>query len=496
MKFKKIFTTIFAIALLFSMPSCKKYLEQTPDNRAEINTIEKLSQLVSTAYPARDYLTFTEASSDNAEDKGEGIGKLFNTVDIPYAWQDLIGDDTNSSTAYWNACYEAIAAANQALESIEANNLGTGALPYKGEALVCRAYAHFMLATLFATPYKIGGANDAPGIPYIDQPETKVIQPYSRGTVANTYARIEKDLEDGLPLLQAAAYKVPKYHFTPVAAHAFASRFYLFTGKWQKVVDHATLTVPGNDFVNNMRLISTDLRLMTFPDFNTNFMASSQKYNLLLLGTYSTYARFITSSGTSFPRHGYGAKMAKMFTAAGNVTKKQLANNVLTNGGVPNYTSYKFKENFFYTSPGVGYPYLTFAGFTVDEALMNRAEAYAELGMDNLALKDINDFYSQRIVGFNPANDAVTAAKIAAFYPAITDAKQALITTILDAKKAEFLQEGLRWFDVIRRDITVIHNTIDITGKETFAELKPGDLHRIFQLPLEVKTSGIELNPR
>lgn len=493
MKINKISFSLVAVALLFSMSSCKKYLEQTPDNRAEINTVEKLSQLVSTAYPSRDYLTFTEISSDNAEDRGEGFGTLYDAIELPYAWQDVIGDATNSSTAYWNACYEAIAAANQALESIETNKLGNGALPYKGEALVCRAYAHFMLATLFATPYKIDGANDAPGIPYVDKPETKVIQPYSRGTVASTYARIAKDLEDGLPLLQASAYKVPKYHFTPAAAHAFASRFYLFTGKWQKVVDHATLTVPGNDFVNNMRLISTSLRTLTYPEFLTSFMGSGQKYNLLLLGTYSTYARFIT--GSSNARHGYGSKMATMFSSGKNVTGRALAYNVLS-FGVPNYTTYKFKENFFNTTPDTGFPYLTFAGFTVDEALMNRAEAYAELGQTELALKDINDFYSVKIVNYSPTNDAVTAGKIANYYPTITDPKQGIIRTILDAKKAEFLQEGLRWFDVIRRDITVVHNTIDITGKETFAELKPGDAHRIFQLPIEVKTSGVELNPR
>jgi len=489
MKLNKILFSLLAVVLLFSMPSCKKYLEQSPDNRAEINTIDKLSQLVSTAYPSRDYLTFTEASSDNSEDKGEGIGDLNDVIDLPYSWQDVIGDNTSSSTTYWNACYEAIASANQALESIQTNNMGAAALPYKGEALVCRAYAHFMLATLFATPYKIGGANDAPGIPYVDKPETKVIQPYTRGTVASTYARIKEDLEAGLPLLQSAAYKVPKYHFTPAAGHAFAARFYLFLGEWQKVVDHATLTVPSNDFINNMRPVSSTLRTYGNEEYRINYMGSGQKYNLLLLGTYSLYARY------SSPRHGFGNKMRSMFSAAGNITGKALANVVLQYS-VPNYTTYKFKENFFYTSPGVGFPYLTFAGFTVDEALMNRAEAYVELGQNNLALKDINDFYSQRIVGYNPNTDAVTAAKIATYYPAITDPKQGLIRTILDAKKAEFLQEGLRWWDIIRRDITVVHNTIDINAKETFAELKPGDPHRIFQLPLEVKTSGVELNPR
>ncbi|MGF1924288.1 MAG: RagB/SusD family nutrient uptake outer membrane protein, partial [Bacteroidia bacterium] len=204
---------------------------------------------------------------------------------------------------------------------------------------------------------------------------------------------------------------------------------------------------------------------------------------------YSTYARITT------PRHGFGANLLKMFQASFNVTGKNLANQNLSYG-VPNYTSYKFKENFFYTTPSTGFPYLTFAAFTVDEALMNRAEAYAELGQINLALKDLTDFYNVRIVGFNPTTDAITTAKIAAFYPTITDPKQAVITAILDAKKSQFLSEGIRWFDLMRRKMTVKHNKYDPTGLETFVELKPGDPRRIFQLPVEVKLSGVELNPR
>lgn len=489
MKINKLSYLILGGVLLLVSPSCKKYLDQTPDNRAEIDNVDKLAQLVATAYPSRDYLTFTEAASDNSEDKGVGIGSTSDAVDFPYAWQDVIGDGTNTSTAYWNACYEAIAAANQALESIETANLGSAALPYKGEALVCRAYAHYMLVNLFATSYEIGGANTAPGIPYVTKPETKVIQEYSRGTVASTYENIKKDFEEGVKLLSASAYKIPRYHFTPAAARAFGARLYLSLGEWQKVVDNATLTVGGNDFVNNMRPISTALRLSTGEEHRTNYMGSGQKYNLLLIGAYSTYARITT------PRHGFGVNLLKMFQGAFNITGKNLANQNLSYG-VPNYTSYKFKENFFYTTPSTGFPYLTFAAFTVDEALMNRAEAYAELGQTNLALKDLTDFYNVRIVGFNPITDAITTAKIAAFYPTITDPKQALITAILDAKKSQFLSEGIRWFDLMRRKMTVKHNKYDATGLETFVELKPGDPRRIFQLPVEVKLSGIELNPR
>jgi hypothetical protein len=489
MKINKISFILFGFVGLLALASCKKYLDQAPDNRAEINTVDKLSQLVSTAYPTYDYLTFTEFSSDNAEDKGVGIGTTNENVDLPYAWQDVIGDGTNTSTNYWNGCYEAIAAANQALEAVEAQDLGPGALPYKGEALVARAYAHFMLVTLFAKTYEKGTANSSPGIPYVTAPETKVIQQYSRGTVQSTYDLIEKDLEAGLKLLSASAYKTPKFHFTPAAAHAFAARFYLFKGEWQKVVDHATLTVPSNDFVNNMRPIAGAIRLSTLEEHRTNFMGSGQKYNLLLVNNYSTFARWTS------PRHGYGANLVKMFAVGQNVTGKGLANQIIQYS-VPNYTTYKYKEFFFYTGPGIGYPYVTSAAFTVDEALMNRAEAYVELGMDALALKDINDFYSVRITNYSPTSDAVTAAKIAAFYPTITDPKAGLIRTILDAKKSQFLQEGLRWFDLLRRKITVVHNNLDANGKETLVELGPDDPRRLFQLPLEVKLSGVELNPR
>ncbi|HWW42403.1 RagB/SusD family nutrient uptake outer membrane protein [Pedobacter sp.] len=486
MKLHKISVILLGL-VPFVLPSCKKYLNEAPDNRTEINSVDKVAQLVSTAYPTYDYLTFTESSSDNAEDKGVGIGSTNEMFDLPYAWIDVIGAQTNSTSNYWNGCYEAIAAANQALEAIEKQDLGTAVLPYKGEALVARAYAHFMLVMLYSNPYEIGGANTSPGVPYITAPETKVIVQYSRGTVKSTYEKIEQDLLDGIKLLSASAYKVPKFHFTPAAAHAFAARFYLFKGEWQKAVDHATLTVPGNDFVGNIRPITTTLKDMTGEEFNAAFNSSSQKYNLLLSNNYSTYHY------QNAPRHGFGDHLVKMFTTA-NVTGKILANRV-PSYGVPNYTTYKYKGYFFNTGPGIGFPYLTSASFTVDEALMNRAEAYAELGQFDAALKDINDFYSVRINGYNPANDAVTLAKISAFY-SISDPKEGLVKTILDAKKAEFLQEGIRWFDIIRRRLTVVHNNFDATGLETFTELKPDDKRRVFQLPKEVKLSGIELNPR
>lgn len=488
MRTKLYITSLLSSSLLLFASCNKDYLDVDPDNRTEINTIDKLAQLAGTAYPSYDYLTFTEAASDNSEDKGPGVGSVNDLITNYYTWQDYTGGSTNSADNYWNGCYEAIAAANQTLESIEKGNMGAEALPFKGEALVARAYAHHMLAIFFAKAYEIGGANTSPGIPYVTKPETVLLAKYERGTVQGTYDKIEKDLLEGLELINDSKYKVPKYHFTKAAAHAFASRFYLFKGEWQKVIDHANATVPSGDWVSNLRPIAGSFKTNGFAQFNTDFTKTNVKSTLLLANNYSTYQRIYTT-----PRYGYGAQLVKMFSDV-NVTGK-IVQNFILNYGLPHYTTYKWREYFFYTTASTGFPYLPVILLSVDETLMNRAEAYAELQRFDLALRDINDFYSVRLAGYNPSKDAVTQDKIRAFY-SIDDPKQGIIRTILDAKKAEFLQEGIRWIDIARKKLTVRKNLYKPSGEEEFIELSANDPRRVFQIPEQVTLAGIEQNPR
>ena len=478
---------ISLVVLALSATSCNEYLDVDPDNRTVINSVDKIAQLAGTAYPVYDYLSFAESASDNAEDKGPGVGSSVDTRDRPYVWEDQIGSGTNTPTNYWNGCYTAIAAANQVLASIEEGNYGDEVLQYKGEALVARAYAHHMLAIFFAKNYEIGGTNDSPGIPYVTVPGTKVFGDFTRGTVKSTYENIVADLEEGLKYVSDQNYKVSKYHFTKSAAHAFASRLYLFLGDWQKVVEHSTLAAPSGDFLSNIRPINTTFKNMTSGEFNAAFTRSDVKSTLLLANCYSTWTYNETA------RYGYGARLSTMFTQP-NVTGGILANKVLSYGA-PNYTTYKWLYYFFYTGPGIGFPYIMQPLLTLDETLLNRAEAYAELGNTEAALADLNMFYSTKINNYVPTNHAVTLDKIAAFYSE-SNPTTGLVRTILDAKKAEFLQEGLRWLDIVRRDLTVKHNIIDTEGIETDLLLEPGDPRRIFQIPEEAKIAGIELNPR
>lgn len=485
-KINKILVISSCVTASILMASCKKYLDVNPDNRTAITTIDKLKQLTGTAYPQYDYLTFAETASDNAEDKGGG--SVNDIITSYYFWNDYPSATTNTATNYWNGCYSAIAASNQALKSIEEQHFGKEALPYKGEALVCRAYAAHMLSIFFAKPYVKGGDNSSPGVPYPTTPETVLLAKYGRGTVQSTYDSIEADLTAGMKLLSANAYDVPAYHFTPIAAHAFAARFYLFKGEWQKVIDNVTQMIPSGDFASNLRPITSVFKPLSPQDFRVAFTKTNVKSTILMNSSYSTYQRIYTT-----PQYGYGSNLSAMFLNSGNCTGKALDNKVL-NFGLPNFTTYKWNEYFFYATASTGYPYLPMILFTVDEALLNRAEAYAQLGQYDMALKDLNTFYSVRMSYYGPS-DAVTLDKIASYY-SITDPKAGVIRAILDAKKAEFLQEGLRWLDIVRLGLTVSHNVIDSKGVETFIELKPGDPRRLFQLPEQVKLAGIEQNPR
>ncbi|MBS1563757.1 MAG: RagB/SusD family nutrient uptake outer membrane protein, partial [Bacteroidetes bacterium] len=151
--------------LVMGLTGCKKYLETAPDNRTNLDTPEKVAQLLGTAYPQGNYMAFAEAISDNMNDKG--IGGLDLTVLDPYMFKDVADNQQDSPEFYWNACYSAIAAANQALQSSRSASDTTKYKSEIGEALVARAYAHFMLVNFFSKTYDAATAASDPGIPYV-----------------------------------------------------------------------------------------------------------------------------------------------------------------------------------------------------------------------------------------------------------------------------------------------------------------------------------------
>lgn len=103
-----------------------------------------------------------------------------------------------------------------------------------------------MLVNIFCQNYSKTHSSTDLGVPYITEPETTLNPKYDRGTVAEDYEKIEKDLLQGLSLMNDAIYTVPRYHFNTKAAYTFASRFYLFYQKPEETIKYATLALGEN----------------------------------------------------------------------------------------------------------------------------------------------------------------------------------------------------------------------------------------------------------
>lgn len=467
---------------------CEKYLEKPVDQRTQLDTVEKVSELLVSAYPQADYATFTEAMSDLALDKGGGGNVIFEEENQnPYFFQDVLKRTQGTPTNYWNACYAAIATANHALEAIARAPNPEAYRAQQGEALLARAYAHFMLVTLFAQVYDPATAATDPGIPYVTEPEKVVFGQYERKTVAYVYEQIEKDLTQGLPLINNNAYRIPKYHFNRSAAHAFAARFYLFKRDYQQVVDHANQVFPGGNIGPNLRPWSTVYTKLTVNEGLATYTRATENANLLLTEMPSDWARNVG-------RYNYGLAdpIVEYLFRDPNVTGARWLYPLYLQGE-GNYLLLKFREHFVRESANAnfGVPYTIFPLFTAEEVLFNRAEANLELGNTEAARADLNLYASTRIEAYDPASHAITDDKLQDFYRT-SDVKDALLSALLEFKAAEFVQEGMRWFDILRHDITVFHpstNTQEVV-------VRPDDPRRVLQIPQDAVLAGIAKNPR
>jgi hypothetical protein len=487
---KKLSFYIFLSGFI-GLTGCKKFLEKEPDNRTTPTSPEQVTQLLVTAYPKASYLNFAESMSDNVEDKGAGFAGLDpESVKVnqqSFLFQDVQSKDLDSPEFYFHACYKAIAAANQALEIIANASNQNDFKAQKGEALVARAYAHFMLVTFFAKAYDPSTAASDPGIPYVVTPEKEVFGKYERKTVQYVYDMIEKDLTEGLPLIQDKIYgDAPKFHFTQKAARAFASRFYLFKRDYAKVISNANLAVTG-DVAANLRPWNTTYTNLQVLELRAQYTKAEEPANILLQEANSVWGR-------SFAAYRYGMyyNIYGNLLNGSNPTGGQFAIGFNVYGTPEFYNVPKFDEHFVYASAtaNFGDPYNMIPLFAAEEVIFNRAEANIRLGNYDAALLDLNAWVSKNILNYSAASHNLTAAKAQGFYGG--SVASALLNAVLHFKRVTFIHEGMRWLDILRLKLPVTHRT----SEGQVLTLTGDDKRKLLQLPVEVKQSGVELNPR
>src|SRR5690606_6505110 len=316
-----------------------------------------------------------------------------------FRWEDVTEVSNDGPNRVWETAYLAISSANEALAAIEELGNPESLMPQRGEALVARAYGHFVLVNMFALHYtKTHGSTDL-GVTYMTAPERQLNPQYERNTVEEVYNYIKQDLEEGLPLIDDKIYgNTPKFHMNRAAAHAFAARVALYTEDWENAVRYANIAIGTNPTAimrDNAVLAQSGTSLV---DASIAFTSSSSKSNLFLataasnmglyFGPYYTGSRFshgstINTTETWFSQTPWGKPSAsaaykpRLFLYTGTNLDKSLASRA----------AYMFE----YTDPvaGIGYRRTIYAPFNVEETLLVRAEANIHLKKYDAAFADM-----------------------------------------------------------------------------------------------------------
>ncbi|MEA4937032.1 MAG: RagB/SusD family nutrient uptake outer membrane protein [Paludibacter sp.] len=511
-KIKYILLVVFASAFA----SCESFLDTLPDNRTQIDTEKKISQLLVSAYPVANYSVLAELSSDNYVDNNvivpaARLSSFERMHDEIFSWNEVTSSTQQDSPSYvWERFYAAISAANhslKAIEELELQNPDTDLASQKGEALLCRAYGHFILVNIFCQAYKDEMVSKSDiGIPYMTEPETSVNPYYKRESVQSVYEKIQHDLEAGFALLTDQRYSVLKYRFNKKAAAAFAARFYLYKREYQKVVDYADQVLTANP-ASLMRDWTLDLG-DNYNAFGYNYISADNSCNLMLLPTYSLFDRIF---GTRYGLNGDALK-GTFYNEAGvnGPTWLSILPGFKNIYGTEEYGAYmpKTNEMFEYTDKvaGIGYAHVVRAEFTAEETLLCRAEALIYLNRFNDAVADLQVWNSSHL-----APNVLTESIIKNFYVAsntlfvktlnndkmsssfaVTAAQRPFIHCVLHFRRIETMFDGYRWFDIKRYGIEIEHN---IAGKG-IDKLVYNDPRRAIQLPQEVISAGLDPNPR
>ncbi|MCF0188057.1 MAG: RagB/SusD family nutrient uptake outer membrane protein [Bacteroidaceae bacterium] len=538
--------------LAAGLTSCNDYLDKLPDDRAEVNTEQKVRDLLVSAYPETTPNLLLELTSDNVDDNGKAYGTTILMEEL-YRFKEPTDDSFDSPRFVWNDFYGRIATANVALESIE--NLGNPAslAESKAEAQMVRAYCMFTLANTFCMAYNPEKADQYLGLPY---PKKSGVLMNERGTLRQLYENIEQDISEALPNI-GDNYSVPKYHFNTKAAYAFAARFYLYYMKYDKAIEYAN-RVLGSNPANMMRDYKQFLNFGV-EDIWNKYVQASESCNLLLspaasviaryLGLYSTSNRFRHNSAMA----SYETYWVNMPWGSGSTNNAIYYSHMLYGSNQLVYFP-TINEFFEYSDKvaGIGVPHIVDPVFTAEQTLLVRAEANAltknyQKAIDDLNVwvkshcddgslygtlpptlteTSINEFINGTVDAegkrtgsidyapanpegnrdrtmrkrFNPQGFTVEMNPIPEVDPTSEEEPEFVLGTtqenilefVLHMRRLETISHGIRLQDLKRYGIEFTHK---LSGEDPIT-ITAGDIRLAIQIPADVISAGMEGNPR
>lgn len=521
------------LASVAILASCSDQLDTLPDNRTTLDTPKKIAGLLVTAYPDRTPTLFNEWMSDNTDYMGAQNSQGNRGGDQYFFWQEQTEGGNDSPEQVWMLYYEGVYKANEALAAIEdqggpKNDILRNS---KGEALLIRAYDHFILANEFCRPYNGKTSTKDAGLYYATgiADFSAAAEQSNRGTVADVYAKIAADIEAGIPLLNDT-YEVPKYHFNKQAAYAFATRFYLYYEKWEKAKEYADKLLGSNPAAS----------LRDYRALQAMPLSKSEQAVKIAEAYCSASADCNLLVQTSVSNAGMALApwlISKRYTLTNYLSETELfqSNNIwgtssnliwkpfTVNSGESNFALLmKLPREFEIrnTTTGSGYLRTLNVDFTMDEALLNRAEAEIMLGQNDAACADMTIWMKN----FFNTNVTLTPTSVQTYFKTVPYAyadaakmvpsfkkhisprftidaegsvQESLLQCLLNFRRIETVHQGMRWMDIRRYNIEIPRRLIGANGRpsKNLDWLEKDDPRQVVQIPQSIREAGVAGNP-
>ena len=521
------------LASVAILASCSDQLDTLPDNRTTLDTPKKIAGLLVTAYPDRTPTLFNEWMSDNTDYMGAQNSQGNRGGDQYFFWQEQTEGGNDSPEQVWMLYYEGVYKANEALAAIEEQGGPKNDIlrNSKGEALLIRAYDHFILANEFCRPYNGKTSTKDAGLYYATgiADFSAAAEQSNRGTVADVYAKIAADIEAGIPLLNDT-YEVPKYHFNKQAAYAFATRFYLYYEKWGKAKEYADKLLGSNPAASLRDYRALQAMPLSKSDQAVKiaeaYCSASADCNLLVQTS-------VSNAGMALAPW----LISKRYTLTNYLAETELfqSNNIwgtssnliwkpfTVNQGESNFALLmKLPREFEIrnTTTGSGYLRTLNVDFTMDEALLNRAEAEIMLGQNDAACADMTIWMKN----FFNTNVTLTPTSVQTYFKTVPYAyadaakmvpsfkkhisprftidaegsvQESLLQCLLNFRRIETVHQGMRWMDIRRYNIEIPRRLIGANGKpsQNLDWLEKDDPRQVVQIPQSIREAGVAGNP-
>ena len=283
--------------------------------------------------------------------------------------------------------------------------------------------------------------------------------------------------------------------------------------QWDKVIEHAN-TVLGANAETKLRNIKT-LNAVALESRSAYYTESTNPSNILV-GTARSALAY------RFQTHKYSLTLQKMaeICSPRNTHPLNFSNisweavNSALGDGAGNIVFPK--SNYYYKyvnrSAGTRVYYSAAVLFSYDEVYLNRLEAYLMSGNLDQFRRDLFTYLIPKTHNSSRPNEAYPFPRLTferymtqealdrryqgrgvdfdPSYP-LTTRQREWLQAVVDIRRVEFVQEGLRWFDNKRLGMKVVHKVGD--GQ---IELTKGDPRRELQIPNSALEFGMAPNPR